>query len=271
MARIYDPFAFTGTLANISAYKMRGVEGYILRTKGGPSKNKIKTSPKFERTRQNNKEFGIRSFASKQVMDVLHPLKSVADYNIAGPLNSLLRHAQQLDTESPAGERSVLLSKIPALLNNFSLNRKNPFDSVVHAPISLELNARPFSATISIPKLIPNINLRFPAKYSLYSFIAVFGLVPDTGFGAKRSMFVNNFSQCPMVVNYSGWYGCMEGNESYEFNLTLPEVDISGNDFSLLSGIGLRYGQAVAPNVIEQVRYAGCAKVLSCLGILKLP
>ena len=67
------------------------MDGIIVRKKGGASKKRIKKDPEFFQTRLLNSEFGGRSAASKRIMKVLLPLKPLADYNIAGPLNALLR------------------------------------------------------------------------------------------------------------------------------------------------------------------------------------
>lgn len=67
MAQITQGLAFTGSISNLSAYKMRGSDKIILRTKGGPSKNMIKKSPRFEITRRLNVEFGGRATATKWI------------------------------------------------------------------------------------------------------------------------------------------------------------------------------------------------------------
>src|SRR6476661_10335713 len=100
MAKLISGLSFTGTLSNMSAYKMRGHDGIILRTKGGPSKQNIKDWPSFLVTRCNNMEFGGRSIAASWIMSRMHPHTSLADYNIAGPLQGMLKPIQVLDRES---------------------------------------------------------------------------------------------------------------------------------------------------------------------------
>jgi len=97
MAHISKGIVFTGSLANVSAYKMRGSDKIILRTKGGPSKKKIKHSPNFQNTRLLNAEFGGRATATKWIRKALRPLLPLADYNIAGPLNALLKPIQLME------------------------------------------------------------------------------------------------------------------------------------------------------------------------------
>src|SRR5437870_4504047 len=96
---------FTGSIGKLSAYTARGHEGVIIRTKGGPTKKQIKKSPAFDLTRRNNSEFGGRATTSKWVMHALFPHKRLADHNIAGPLQKILKPIQALDSINEKGER----------------------------------------------------------------------------------------------------------------------------------------------------------------------
>src|SRR3954469_13623744 len=107
MAQLVGEILFTGSLQNLSAYKMRGTDKIVLRKKGGPSRKQVKHSPKFERTRMNNTEFGGRAKAAQHIKRILHPLMFLADYNITGPLNALLQPIQKMDTESDLGKRHI--------------------------------------------------------------------------------------------------------------------------------------------------------------------
>lgn len=124
MAKLTSDIQFTGSLGNLSAYKMRGIDHTILRTKGGPSSAQIKKDPAFDVVRRNNAEFSGRAAASRWIMRMMWPQKALADYNIAGPLNALVKPIQELDKESAFGQRNIVLSKNKLLLQGFSLNRK---------------------------------------------------------------------------------------------------------------------------------------------------
>src|SRR5688572_10360908 len=99
MPKLIGELQFIGSLDNLSAYKMRGSDKIILRKKGGPSKKQIKHSPKFDLTRRNNKEFGGRVKAAAHIKRILYPMLFIADYNIIGPLNALLKPIQNMDTQ----------------------------------------------------------------------------------------------------------------------------------------------------------------------------
>jgi hypothetical protein len=57
MAILKNGLQFTGSVGNLSAYTRRGSDKVIIRTKGGASRDKIKKSPNFKRTRESNSDF----------------------------------------------------------------------------------------------------------------------------------------------------------------------------------------------------------------------
>ncbi|HJU45227.1 MAG TPA: hypothetical protein VJ647_00525 [Chitinophagaceae bacterium] len=262
MAKLGPDFSITGSLMNISAYKMRGVEGTILRTKGGASKEKIKKDPAFERTRELNAEFGGRAAGSKWIMQSLWPQKALADYNIAGPINTLLKPIQDLDTESKRGQRHIILSKNPRLLEGFSLNKNHPFDSVIRTPVLYSVEKDSLSASISIPALLPGINFYMPRQSPMYSIIAVLGIVPDLFYhpnGYKPSS--DSYREGTFVTAETSWYPALQGSEASSLELSLDIVP-PDSSFSLLLSIGIRLGTMQDATTIQQVARAGAAKVL---------
>ena len=61
MAKLSGPLSFEGKLQDFSAYKMKGVDGIVLRMGWGPSKEDIRTKDNYVNTRRINCEFGGRS------------------------------------------------------------------------------------------------------------------------------------------------------------------------------------------------------------------
>ncbi|WP_315823624.1 hypothetical protein [Paraflavitalea speifideaquila] len=57
--------------------------------------------------RRNNAEFSGRSTMGKWIRRVLHAQLPMADYNISGPLASLLTIVQRLDTHAEIGKRTI--------------------------------------------------------------------------------------------------------------------------------------------------------------------
>lgn len=261
MAKMNDPLGFTGSLSNLSAYKMRGVDGVILRTKRGPSKNMIRKSPRFESVRKNNSEFAGRSMASRHIMEMMYPLKALADYNIAGPLNALLKPLQMSDTDSPPGQRNIYISRNRDVLQGFSFNRRFHFDSVVRAAITCELRRTGPVGYVKIPLLRPGIQLFLPGQYPFYGFVAVLGVVPDVIFKKNSYTCIKDCSIYGPVKAETPWFPASRGNEATQLEINLPAT-IPGKGFTMLLTVGLRFGQTVDVNTIVQVKFTGMAKVL---------
>jgi len=263
MGKIEQGVEFTGSVGNFTAYRMRGVDGIVVRKKGGASKERIKKDREFLQTRLLNAEFAGRSAASKRIMRMMHPLKALADYNIAGPLNALLRPIQLDDPKNNKGERSIMLSENPGLLEGFSLNRKIVFESIVRAPLTFTVSRETMRAEVNIPVLMPDINFKPQGKHPLYSFDAVLGLVPDLffspdGYKPSHEKYSDRLS---FVLARSAWSSCMSASK--ETKLALKFDFIPPDDhFILMLSIGIRFGYPVSGNDVEQVKYAGAAKVL---------
>ena len=264
MAKLDSIFGFTGSLGKVSAYKMKGSDEIILRRKGGPSKEKILNSPDFERTRRNNREFGGRSAAAGWIMRGLHLHKPLADYNIAGPLQSLLRPIQLLDKKSKWGTRHVQLSKNPRLLEGFSLNRKWIFDSVIRSPVNCRITKDDLSAELSLPSLLPGINFFPPPKHPLFCISMILAVVPDVFYREGKYEPGKEYSQ--RYLNWqetrSQWLATSSGSDEQSFRLKLeklPPFEI----FSLMVSVGIVYGMVNAPGSQQQAANAGSAKVVA--------
>jgi hypothetical protein len=262
MARLASEFVFTGSMGNVSAYTMKGSNKIIVRTKGGASKEKIKSSAAFANTRRINAEFGGRATASRWVMQALLPHKPLADYNIAGPINALLKPIQELDDQGKWGERHVLLSKNPHLLKGFSFNQNSVFDSVVRTSLDCTLSREQCRARIEVPALVPNINLFASQRYPLYSITAVLGMVPDLFYSASGYRpSLPAYDNVRPTEQSSEWYPVQEGSPAFALELSVaPPPDAA---FTLVLSIGICYGAMLTPTRIEQAPFVGSARVIA--------
>jgi hypothetical protein len=270
MAQMTDLFAFTGSISNLSAYRMRGHDKIILRTKGGASKDKIKRSPKFANTRRVNAEFGGRSTATQWILAVIGHVRPLADYNIAGPLNALIKPIQEMDTKSAWGERNIAFTKSPGLLEGFNLNKKNIFDSIIRNSLKIDLSRENLLARIDIPALLPKINFFIPpGQYSLYSLVAELGVLPDLyfskyGYAAPKG-YIRSFS----ASTNTGWYPSLNGSPAMIMEIDLGKTvqqlkaKFPDSSYTLVLSVGVRFGNMGMNNDVQQIRYAGAAKIIA--------
>jgi hypothetical protein len=87
-----------------------------VRTKGGVSRRRLKTSGKYKLSGLYCAEFGSRSTASGWIKRAMWPLTALGDNNVAGKLNALLKPIQELDDLNDLGKRSIQISKYKQLL-----------------------------------------------------------------------------------------------------------------------------------------------------------
>ncbi|MEJ1241413.1 hypothetical protein WBG78_24920, partial [Chryseolinea sp. T2] len=179
MAQLISGFQFTGSLGQLSAYRMKGSDKIVVRTKGGPSKSLIAKGKQFDITRRNNSEFGRRAKASAIVLNAMQPLRPLADYKISGAVNAILKQIQATDTTSTFGQRDIYLSRRPGLLEGFSFNRENTFDKALSAPVSVEVDHIANSVSVVIPEIVHGTNLRTSNRYPYCCFVVTAACVPD--------------------------------------------------------------------------------------------
>src|SRR5690349_2015025 len=148
MALLESMLQFTGSMGNISAYRMRGVDKIVIRKKGGATRRQIQKSPRFAKTRLHNTEFSGRARGVHWTMAAIRPLKVVADHIISGPINGLMKYFQDLDQEREVGQRSIRFSKHASILEGFSFNKDTSLDILVTAPLNYTISRETGSATI---------------------------------------------------------------------------------------------------------------------------
>jgi hypothetical protein len=133
MAKQVGPIFMIGTVGDFSFYKSCGQ--YLVRQKGGPDKKKIKTSPKFERTRENNSEFGACSKTGAFIRRELRQIAPVKDPLAYQRFASLMSTIQKQDPTSARGERKISegLKQESAkdLFCDFAFNEQRPLEKAI--------------------------------------------------------------------------------------------------------------------------------------------
>lgn len=268
MGKLESEFQFTGPVGNLSAYRMRGVDKIIIRKKGGASRNKIRNSPEFEKTRLHNKEFSGRARGVHWMRCALRPLIPVSDHNISGPLNKLMAYVQYRDEVTDIGQRTIALSKNASLLEGFSLNRDSDLNNLVKAPLRYSLSRETLSATVEIPKLIPRRNFSPPKEHPFFCVVAVLAAVPDLYHMDRGCQPYApshpGYNQVP-VRAATEWLRVKEGSPvtALEVKLQSPPP---ADDYALVLSIGVCFGTPAPGGSVELVKRAGCAKIVAVSG-----
>ncbi|SFD02425.1 hypothetical protein SAMN05518672_10193 [Chitinophaga sp. CF118] len=251
---------FTGSIGGVSAYKRRDMEGTIMRTKGGASKRKIKNSPSFERTRENNSEFAGRGRAAGRLRWALTFVRHLADYNFTSELSKLSGLMQEADKTNVKGERSILFSQHRDMLEGFRLNQKNPFDSVVRLPLKCEISRETASAYVQLPNLLPDINLYLPWKYPLFRFVISLQAVSDMHYNYPK-LSQKDTDSAP--AEYTAWQTTSLPYAGERIDLQLQDKSKLDDSWTFILAIGIEMGMPVSNTIVNTVKYVGCAKILT--------
>ena len=186
----------------------------------------------------------------------------MADYNFTPTLNSLLKPIQEMDTVNEFGKRSILFSGNPKLLEGFNLNRRSTFDSVIRSPVASTIDKDGGMATLIVPALLPGINFFVTGKYSAYSIVCALGILPDFTYNGIGYAPLLQYDSFPLPVVYTtDWLPVIHGSPQQEINLQLPNLP-PALPFTLVLSAGIRYGTLGEHGEMEQVKYAGAAKIL---------
>jgi hypothetical protein len=162
MAKLKSFIKLEGTLDGLTFYKT--MDGYLVKTKGGVSKKRIQNDPVFQRTRENNIEFGFNAKAGKFIRQSVGPmLQKGKDSRLSSRMLQLMNVIKNLDTISNRGERKVGIglqtSEGKNLLKGFNFNIHSSLDFALQTDYTLDTN----TGTFEIPELNPLASLRFPA------------------------------------------------------------------------------------------------------------
>ena len=175
MARQSGLIKIKGTLDNVNFYKTK--DGDLARMKTSVDANRIKNDPAFERTRENNAEFGISAKAGKLVRDGARPLAmTAADSRLASRFTQLMTRIKNLDTVSSRGQRNIVQGlqdpQSIAILQGFEFNRNAILSSILFKPYSVSPTGE-----ITISNLVTQNDIAIPQGATHVSFTAgVLGL-----------------------------------------------------------------------------------------------
>ncbi len=274
MARLDGLTQMTGSMANISMYKLQGHDKIIIRVKGGPKKYQIKTKPQFEKLRRNNTEWRTCTKMASQIRWAYYTMHSLEDYPTSGALNALCKHIQKQDLTSEHGKRVVYLSKNKECLHGFSFSQKQVLESVLRVPIEYTLDRATGIATVLIPTLNTDMYLYNFRKLPFFRIKAQLASVCDL-FVTEDAELNHDHIDYRLCWNEEGIFE----SEWLPTTGTLPKMDIKLSyrvDFtrvtdengallekiSLILSMGIEFGKIGYGNAIEPVKYAGTGKIL---------
>ncbi|WP_143959257.1 hypothetical protein [Litoribacter populi] len=173
MAKQSSFLNFTGNIGKLTFYKNK--DGYQVREKGGVSKERIMTDPKYARTRENMAEFAEAAKTVKLLKDSIRPaLISAADSKLFARLQRAMVRVVKSDDVNSRGQRKVVEGNWN-LLRGIQLNKSASLRSTLRANINLDNGSDAFSVTI--PAFNPADLLVSPAGSTDFRMFLVGGAI----------------------------------------------------------------------------------------------
>jgi hypothetical protein len=130
---------FTGSMQNLSFYKNK-LHGHVVRTKGGPSGNQIKTGKNFAVTRKNMSEFGRASAYGKRIrLGFHHLIRHCKDGTMNTNLVTRIKEILKMDDKSALGKRDFRKDTL-AIFRHFELDSKSLSSRYFELPVNTEIH-----------------------------------------------------------------------------------------------------------------------------------
>lgn len=176
MAKQSGIFPLEGSLGNVTFYKSE--DGFLIREKGGVSKERIATDPKFARTRENNSQFSLNAKAGKLLRDsVTALLKKAKDRRVSSRLSKVMSEIAKYDHTSVRGQKKAAIAlKNPeacAILKGFNFNNNAIMETVLAAKYTVDST----NGKISFSSLIPEEQVNAPSGATHVGFRSGFASV----------------------------------------------------------------------------------------------
>ena len=262
MAKVSPVVPFSNTLGDFSVYKMKDVDKLIIRAKHGPTKEELATSPQYERFRLYQSEFRGVGKAASHISQAIFGIRHLADTGYVGKLTKMCKIIQSEDPDHHLGERSILFSSFGSILTGFNLRKKIPFDTVVNHQPSFSISRSELSATISLPKLHPGINLQNPWELPLFRFIICLGIIPDMNLKSGKYIQVNPKMLLNPVKVVTRWHSTKSVFEGITKVITLNDGIVLDASGTLILSVGIEFGYGLTDSIAEAVKDAGSGRIL---------
>jgi len=212
----------SATLDNMTFYKSK--DGMRVKKQSKISKETIDTSKAFERTRENNSDFGTAGKAAQLVRAAFRgTMKDCKDYRVVSRLLKEMVKVVKADATNKRGKRNVLDGQL-GLLQDFNFNAKAPLVTVFNEDTPITIDRVTGAVQMHIQSFIPGEALVKPNDATHFKVLSA----------ASALDFVNAKS---VDVAYSTDYFPVDDTATGPIDIALQLPANSNDPFIIVLGI----------------------------------
>lgn len=221
-----------GSLGGLTFYQSGGDD--VVKTTGGPDKEKINNDPAFKRTRENMREFSGSAQVGKAFrVGFAMFLKLMSDRYFTGRLTGLMKKINSYGS-GKRGARSFSILANKASIVGLEFNNLLPLASVFFAPFTQVVDALRGKVTITIPDFSTDSYVNAPEGASHFKLVLVLGTLSDY-------TFVNP------GIGYEAVNPALNSKSAFAMSSSIPLTGQVGNDLVLIADLG---NGVVLPNTL---------------------
>lgn len=171
MAKQKGIIKLEGTIGDITFFKTQ--DGYLAREHAPVTAAQIATDPAFQRTRENNAEFGRAGKAGAIFRNAFRQaLQNAKDSRVASRLTAGFNKVIKADQTNPRGLRNVIDGEAE-LLEGFNCNSNAALNSTLYAPYTATIDRATGVCSIALQGFIPANSISAPAGSTHFKMLAM--------------------------------------------------------------------------------------------------
>ena len=176
-----------GNIGGISFYKAGGED--LARIANGPSKERIQNDATFQRTRENNTEFGGAATAAKSLrMGLATAVQGKGDARLPSRLTKIFKEISNKGTGS-RGQRGIPLSGNRAMLEGFDFDERLSFSGIFNAPLTIAPNVARNQCVITAAAFLPRDFVKAPSGATYFRLVSALAVVSDYVYSASSGHY----------------------------------------------------------------------------------
>jgi len=177
MAKLTGPLRMRGSIEGLN-FRMTQNGDCIVGTKPGPSSRMVKEHARFERTRENNREFARTQLAASLLKTSLRQQwVNCADGKCFRRLHRALQQVLLKDRQSKRGDR-IITSRALRLLEGFDCNQAAVLTGVLKVPLNCNIDRGAGKMLLTLPSFIPAVRIA-PLEDATHVTLTFLGTVVD--------------------------------------------------------------------------------------------